>query len=236
MKYGNISTSITLESFNNAPKPSVTLFFYGCNFKCGFCHNAIMLGNVPKENLMSEEHLKKVLTHAKRTWKKMVVICGGEPTLSPQLPDLLRHLKHDWDFEIKLDTNGSRPDVLKELFAENLVDYVAMDIKGIPEQYEPISKFNNLDKINESIELIKTNLDDYEFRTTVLPNFHTKENFVEIGKWLKGSKRFYLQQFRPDLANGCLDESYTKLQKIPKQTLEEYGEVLKPYIDKVKVR
>lgn len=235
MRFGKLSTSVTLESFNNGPMPSVGLFYYGCNFRCGFCHNHIMLGTVNSSELMTEEHLNKILKNAKRTWKEMIVIGGGEPTLSPELPELLRYLKNDWDFKIKLDTNGSNPEVLQKLIDEGLIDYIAMDIKGTKEQYFDITKYSNLENIEKSIEIIKQ-LPNYEFRTTVLPNFHDEESMEEIGKWLKGAKKFYLQQFRPDLANGCLDESYCKLQKMPKEKLEEFAKVMKPYIDEVLVR
>ncbi len=235
MKFGKLSKAVTLESFNNYVKPSFGLFYYGCNFRCGFCHNYVMLGKVDENNLLSYDDLIKILKHAKRSWKQVAVIGGGEPTLSLELFDLLRFLKNEWEFEIKLDTNGSRPDVIKKLIDEKLVDYFAMDIKGTKEQYEAITGFKDISKIDESIKLIKE-FGSYEFRTTVLPNFHTVNDFDKIGEWIKGSKNFFIQQFRPDLANGCLDSSYCKLTKIPKFELEKYVNVMKKYVENVRVR
>lgn len=236
MRFGKISSAITLESFNNAIKPTTTFFYYGCNFRCGFCHNHIMLTKVDSDKILKEEELISILKHAKRTWKKMITITGGEPTLDPKLPDFLRYLKHEWGFEIKLDSNGSNPEVLKSLIEEGLIDYIAMDIKGTPEQYTSLAKYKNIQHIEKSIEIIKNNLQEYEFRTTIIPNFHTIEDMKKISTWIGGGKRFIIQQFRPDLAMGCLDQSFCTLEKYSKEELETYAEVLRPFFDEVKVR
>jgi len=233
-EYGRISTGVTLESFNNAQKPTTTFFYYGCNFKCKFCHNHKLLTNDADENILDKKQLKKILTHSKRTWKDIITVSGGEPTIDPKIISFLEEIKN-WDFQIKLDTNGSNPEVLKKIIDLGLVDYIAMDIKGTPKQYFEITGFSDIEKINQSIKIIQ-DFKDYEFRTTIIPGVHSIEDMEEIGKWLGFAKKYYVQQFRPDLPNGCLDDSYSKLKKLPKSDLMPFVEVLQKYFDDVSIR
>jgi pyruvate formate lyase activating enzyme len=127
-----------------------------------------------------------------------VVICGGEPTCSVELPEFLSKIKK-LGFLTKIDTNGSNPEILRKLIQERLVDYVAMDIKAPKEKYEEITGVDvNIKNIEESIELLREGKVDYEFRTTVVPVFHSKEDIMEIAKWLTPAKNYYLQNFRPE--------------------------------------
>ncbi|MBW3020252.1 anaerobic ribonucleoside-triphosphate reductase activating protein [Candidatus Woesearchaeota archaeon] len=231
-KYGRISDSFEALSFSNSSGIAATFFYYGCNFKCGFCHNHKMLSG--EGSIITENNLMYSLKKAKRNWVKSIVVCGGEPTLDSKLKDFLK-LTKEMGFKNKLDTNGSNPKVLQDLIDEGLVDYIAMDIKGTLSQYEEITGYKNLENIKKSIEIVK-NFDDYEFRTTTLPIYHNKEVFLEIGEMLKGSKKYVIQQFKPDLGSGCLKEEFNAMKSYSGKELEEFKELMMPYFDKVELR
>jgi len=165
-------------------KVACTIFTQGCNFRCPFCHNSDLLGSegpetIPEETLMAFLRKRVGLLDA-------VCITGGEPTLQPGLEDLIVKIKA-LGYLVKLDTNGSRPEVLKALVEKNLLDYVAMDIKNSPEKYGATAGVPNmrLDKIEESIQYLLAGNVAYEFRTTVMDELHEPEDFEAIGKWLR---------------------------------------------------
>ena len=135
----------------------------------------------------------------------------------------------------KLDSNGSNPQVLENLLQNELVDYIAMDIKGTQDQYKEITKFSDVKKIQSSIDLIQT-MKEYEFRTTVIPLYHNQKKLLEIGEWIKGSNLYALQQFRPDLEQGCLDKKFEQEPTYSQKELNAFGEILKPYFKEVKIR
>jgi len=181
-------------------KVACTVFLAGCNMRCPFCHNAELLdGKI--EPLMTHEEFLSFLK--KRTGLlDGVCISGGEPTLSAGLKELMREIKA-LGFALKLDTNGSRPKLLKELVAEGLVDYVAMDIKNCPNRYAETCGLQQirLDDIEESIRFLNSGAVDSEFRTTVIRELHTPQDMVSMGKWLtelsggKPIKKLFLQPF-----------------------------------------
>jgi len=233
MKYGKISAFVDLESFNNSNGISTTFFYYGCNFHCGFCHNHKML---TEENiLLTERDLELILKKAKRNWVSTIVVSGGEPTLDPKLFSFLKHVKSK-NFKVKLDTNGSNPDVLKRLVEEDLIDYVAMDIKGTKSQYEILAKYSKINQIQKSIDLIMDKIKDYEFRTTIIPRYHKEDQLLEIGNWLCGAKRYVLQQFQPDLDGGCLDKNFEKMKTYKEEDLIKFKEKLTPYFEEVIIK
>ena len=174
---------------------AAVLFTAGCNFRCPYCHNGETL-NGPARSGMTWRDLDAALARHRQNWVDAVVITGGEPTLQSGLPDLVAHLKAQ-GFAIKLDTNGTRPDVVRALLPR--LSYVAMDIKctradyprrvGCPEALLP--------RLDETIELLKTHAPDYEFRTTVLPDWHPAESWSILADWLAGAKRYILQAFIP---------------------------------------
>lgn len=177
-----------------------TVFFGGCNFRCPFCHNFELVdGSTPP--LMDEEEL---LTFLKSRTGILDGVCitGGEPTLQPRLPDLLREIK-DMGYQVKLDTNGYRPEVLRSLVAEGLVDYVAMDVKNSPDLYGATVGLDSMDlsRIEESIRFLLENRVDYEFRTTVAEPLHTEQSISDMCRWLlslekgKPAKRLFIQPF-----------------------------------------
>lgn len=172
-----------------------TIFFGGCNFRCPFCHNGDLVLSC-NSNIFSQKEILAYLEKRKRILDG-VCITGGEPTLQQGLASFLEKIK-ELGLSIKLDTNGYRPQILKELCNFGLIDYIAMDIKGTPEKYANICGLQHMDfsKIEESVDFLKNGNIDYEFRTTVTKEFHTKEDFETIGSWLSGVKAYYLQGYQ----------------------------------------
>ncbi|MCK5039573.1 MAG: anaerobic ribonucleoside-triphosphate reductase activating protein [Candidatus Aenigmarchaeota archaeon] len=172
------------------------VFFSGCNFRCPFCHNKEL---VIKDDKTLYLNTREVLSEIKERSKIIGGVCitGGEPTLCPWLVDFIKHIK-EMNLKVKLDTNGTMPDVVKELIDEKLIDYIAMDIKAPKEKYALLCGIEKppMDKIEKSIHIIKGSGVDYEFRTTVIPKYHTKEDITKIAEWLDGAKKFCIQQFR----------------------------------------
>jgi pyruvate formate lyase activating enzyme len=175
------------------PKHMAAVFFTsGCNFSCGFCHNASLMGK--KKTGLSWEKLKTACTRFKKDWVNGVVITGGEPTCSTDLPELITFFK-SFGFAVKLDTNGSHPDLLEPILP--LVDYVAMDVKTGGSGYADLVGFPNIGTIQTSVDLIKSNAKEYEFRTTVIETVHTDQQMDEVAEIIQGSKRYALQAFIP---------------------------------------
>lgn len=174
---------------------AATLFVGNCQFKCPFCHNgslvtqASALPNIPLEEVYTFLEKRKGVLDG-------VCITGGEPTFQPDLRELLYNIK-EMGYLIKLDTNGYDPVQLDHLFKEGLIDYVAMDIKNSQEKYATTAGRNDLDltRIKLSVDLIKDSGIDYEFRTTVVRELHSKDDMLSIAKWLKGAKAYYLQSY-----------------------------------------
>lgn len=174
-------------------KMACTVFTPGCNFKCPFCHNASLVRG--DGDSISEQEFFKFLNTRKNILEG-VCITGGEPTLQPDLPEFIRKIK-DMGFLVKLDTNGYRPDVLKALVKDGLLDYVAMDIKNSKSKYAltaGIDEFN-IEKIIESVDFLINGDLDFEFRTTVVKEFHDEKDILDIAEWIRGAKKYYLQKF-----------------------------------------
>lgn len=174
-------------------KISAIVFTQGCNFRCGYCHNPelIVLRNEPA---WTKAGFLEFLISRKGKLDG-VVITGGEPCLQNDLIDFIKEIKA-MGFLVKLDTNGTFPDRLQECLP--YLDYIAMDIKAPLHKYSEITKLNiNTDKIEKSINLIMNSGIDYEFRTTVVKSQLTFEDFEDIGKLIKGAKKYYLQKFLP---------------------------------------
>ena len=178
-------------------KVACTLFTKGCNMRCPFCHNASLVVRAgeqqPYDNGELLEFLKK-----RHGLLDGVAITGGEPTLWPGLYDFITEVK-SIGYDVKLDTNGTRPDVLKKIVNDGLVDYVAMDIKNCREKYGETVGFDesyDLTPIEESIAFLMSGTVDFEFRTTVTREHHTVEDIVKIGEWIRGEEKYFLQQFK----------------------------------------
>ena len=178
-------------------KVGCTVFLEGCNFRCPFCHNSQLLGSSAPA-VTDRSQLLAFLSRRKGLLDG-VCVTGGEPTLSPDLPELLREIRA-MGFSVKLDTNGSRPQVLRALVEEGLVDYVAMDIKNAPSRYAatcgtcaPV-----LAQVEESLRFLVDSGVDYELRTTLVSQLHNAAAIEEMGAWLKEFgpvKRLFLQSF-----------------------------------------
>ena len=172
---------------------AATVFTGGCNFRCPFCHNSELF--VPTEAYEEEDLLNIIKKRAGVL--EGVAITGGEPTLHPGLPDFMRKVR-DMGLQVKLDSNGYKPDVLKSILDEGLADYVAMDIKSSPEHYGEVAGLADIDmsKIYESVDLLMNGKTPFEFRTTVIPELHAAEDFEAIADWIAGDEPYFLQGYK----------------------------------------
>ena len=212
-------------------KIAVTLFTAGCNFRCPFCHNSTLatskrLGEeIPESEIFGYLNKRKGILNA-------ICITGGEPTLNKDLVAFVTRLK-EFNLAIKLDTNGTNPAMLKELVEKKLIDYVAMDIKSGKLGYPLTTGVENIDlsPIQESIDYLMEGHVDYEFRTTLVDELHSEEDFEEMAKWLAGAKKLYLQKFKD--SGDCIVED---LHEVPLKTAEKYLEILSKTIKKVELR
>lgn len=219
---------------------AATVFLCGCNFRCPWCYSKelVLPQNIEVQPKISEKQFFDFLK-TRQTLLSGVVVCGGEPTIHKDLPQFIKKIKK-MNFLVKLDTNGSNPGVLKKLIGDNLLDYVAMDIKQIPNPKSKIQKYDeatgikvNLEKIRESVELIKSSGIDYEFRTTVVPGIHTKEDIIAIAKWLSPAKKYYLQNFRPE---KTIDSAFEETKPYTLEYLLEIQKAVAPFFEVCQIR
>ncbi len=216
-------------------KIACTLFLHGCNFRCGFCHNPELV-ILPAEKTYSEEEVLEFL-EKRRGQIEGVCITGGEPLISVD-KEFLRKIK-DLGYPIKIDTNGCFPDRLKELVSEGLVDCVAMDIKGSRGKYSEITGVDvSHERIEESMRVIGE-LDNHEFRTTVVEWIHDAEEIREIGRWIneicrRKPRRYFLQGFKN--YGKFIDESYKMKNDVSESYLRELKKEAEDYFEEVGVR
>ena len=221
-------------------KVACTVFTVGCNFRCHFCYNLELVDPafLQEKNLLTEEYFFNFLSERKGILDG-VCVTGGEPTVQPDLIEFIRKIK-EMGFLVKLDTNGTSPNILKELLDKNLVDYVAMDIKNNLKSrngsdYEKVIGIKvNIDDIKKSVEIIKNSGVDYEFRTTVVPGLHKEEDILAIAEEIKGAKRYYLQQFRQD--EKIINPDFRKTLPNSKDFLEEVRKKIRDYFEACEVR
>ncbi len=210
-----------------------TVFTAGCNFRCPFCHNAMLVlpEQIDDECLTDEEvfgFLKK-----RRGVLDGVAVTGGEPLLHADMPEFLARVK-DLGYKIKLDTNGSNPELLSEIVKNKLVDRVAMDIKNAPEEYARTIGLKSFDiaPVERSKEMLLRGDIDYEFRTTVVKGIHTKESLIGAAKWIEGAKEYYLQQFK-DSGNLILPDG---LSAYDEKQMHALADAVRDYVPTVEVR
>lgn len=212
-------------------KISATAFISGCNFKCPYCHNSWLIP--VREGIRDEKDFFKYLK-SRTGLIDGVAITGGEPTLWKGLKDFIKDIK-SLKFSVKLDTNGSRPDALKELIDDGLIDYIAMDIKAPINKYGIFAKNeSDIDKIKESVEIIKNSHTDYEFRTTVNDKILCLEDFILISKWLSGSKRYVLQAYK--YSNDVLDRKISGAKACNPEFLKQIKEMMANKIEEILIR
>lgn len=210
------------------------IFLPSCNLRCPYCHSPHLvqpsdrLETIPVENIL--EAIKR-----NRAWLDGIVISGGEPTLHKNLEELIGALS-SLGMKVKLDTNGTNPDVLEDLIRRRLVQCVAMDIKAPlrEERYEEVTGVSyDLSSIRRSIELIMSSGIEYEFRTTVSPAFLNESDIVEIARTIKGAQRYVLQGFKP---NNCLDNEMLNIIPCPVETLRQFAKSARAYVKNCFVR
>ncbi|MBO5019653.1 MAG: anaerobic ribonucleoside-triphosphate reductase activating protein [Clostridia bacterium] len=176
-------------------KMACIIFTAGCNFRCPFCHNASLVTHIDTDAAYTEEEIFSYLEKRKGLLEG-VCISGGEPLLQPDIEEFIKKIKA-MGYAVKLDTNGSFPEKLIHLAESGLIDYVAMDIKNCKEKYA-ITAGNealNIGDIEKSVDFLLRGTVDYEFRTTVEDSLHTVEDIEKIADWIKGAKRYFLQNF-----------------------------------------
>lgn len=212
-------------------KLSAVIFTRGCNFRCPYCHNPELIESNGGDFIEED----KILSFLDERKGKLdgVVVTGGEPTLQSEIVEFLERIKR-LGFFVKLDTNGSYPERIKELIDRKLLDYIAMDIKA------PLYKYNrttltsiDTERIVGSIHLIMNSGIDYEFRTTVVRSLLSRDDFPKIGEMIKSAKLFVLQEFRP---TKTLDPDFLKETSYTKRELEEISISLKELVSKVIIR
>lgn len=208
-----------------------TLFTGGCNFRCPFCQNGGLVLSPEEEPIIPEEEIFAFLKK-RQGLLEGVCITGGEPTLQPDLPEFITKIRA-LGYRIKLDTNGYRPRVLKQLIKEGLIDMAAMDIKSSKTQYHKVANIGNFDlsRIEESVDFLKENHIPYEFRTTIVKELHTTEVIEDIGQWLRGSQAYYLQEYKN--SDQVIIPGFTPCTK---EEMINFQTILKKYIDRVEIR
>ena len=208
-----------------------TVFTAGCNLRCPFCHNASLVVNIPKEGEITEDTFFAFLKKRQGVLDG-VCVSGGEPLLQPDIEQFLQKIK-EMGYAVKLDTNGTNPEKLKELVTKGLVDYVAMDVKNALETYAITCGLDQMDleNIKESVSYLKEGHVSYEFRTTVTKNFHSTQDFESIGQWLAGTEKYYLQNFvdSGDLINQ-------KIRGCEEKEMNTFLETVQKYIPSAKLR
>ncbi len=211
-------------------KVACVLYTQACNFQCPYCHNyeTLVKGNVP------QIPFDEILSFLKKRVGILdgVVISGGEPTLMKDLPEKIKKIK-ELGYLVKLDTNGSNPEMLKLLIDEKLIDYVSMDIKhSFNKIYDIIiNRSIDINLLRQSIEILKEDKVDYEFRTTLIEEYHDIDSIYEIGKLLEGSKRLFLQQFK--VSDGVPNK---ELHEVKEETAKKYMDILSQYVKDVDLR
>ena len=210
-------------------KISCVLFYKACNFRCPFCHNGLTVLEAEDEFLFEAvlEYLKSRIGLL-----DAVVFTGGEPTLEPNLKEHIKQVK-DLGFLIKLDTNGTNPTILKDLIDSNLLDYIAMDIKNSEGKYPLTTGVKKVDMgaIKESIDIIMKSGVPYEFRTTLVDEFHKMEDMNGLGQLIKGAPILYLQKFVE--RDGCIQKG---LHEVKEEIANKYKDILLNYVKDVELR
>jgi len=215
-------------------KIACTVFLIGCNFRCPWCYNPglVLSKEIKKQSRISEKEFFKFLKERKNLLEG-VCIGGGEPTIYKDLPQFIKKIKK-LGYLVKLDTNGSNPKMLKFLIDKKLVDYVAMDVKAPKEKYQKIvGKKINIKNIEKSIEILKKSNCDFEFRTTVTPTLLQKEDILKIFKWIKPTRKYFLQNFRPE---KTIDPEFEKIKSYQQEYISEILKAISPFFEICQVR
>ncbi len=211
-------------------KIACTVFLAVCNFRCPWCYSSelVLPAKIAKQPRISEKEFFDFLRQRKDLLEG-IVLCGGEPTVNKDLPQFIERIKQ-MGYPVKLDTNGSNPEMLKNLIDLKLIDYAAMDIKTAADSQvykKIIGEGIKLENIKQSAELLKNSSIDFEFRTTAVPGAQNKEDFLKIAEWIGGENvKYYLQNFRPE---KTIDPEFEKTKPFSKEFLEEVVKEISPH-------
>ena len=211
-------------------KTACTIFTGGCNFRCPFCHNASLVLDLNEGERFEEAD---VLSFLKKRIGLLDGVCvtGGEPLLQRDIKSFLGKIK-DMGYSVKLDSNGYCPEKLSEIVSDGLCDYVAMDIKNCKEKYSSTSGIDiDISKIEESVDFLMSCGIDYEFRTTVVKEYHTLSDIEKIAEWISGAKKYFLQSF---VDSG--DIICQNLSAVDKQLLYEMQKAASKYVKNTEIR
>lgn len=210
---------------------AATVFTAKCNFRCGFCHNSAL---VLDYNSIPPIRESEVLDYLKKRKGILEGLCitGGEPTLNPDLPEFIKKVK-DIGYSVKVDTNGTNPEMVKLLVKEGLADYFAVDIKNDKENYANIIGFNTFDtgKVEKTVEFLLSGKVKYEFRTTLIAEYHKADNIKRIAEWIKGADKYFMQKFKS--GDNCISQD---LSPVPTETAKEFAEIIRPNVKRVDLR
>jgi pyruvate formate lyase activating enzyme len=216
-------------------KLSAIVFTQGCSFRCPFCHNPDLIEVLSAKQAKNAFPETEVFDFLKKRVGKLdgVVITGGEPTLQKDLPDFIRRVK-SLGFLVKLDSYGHNTRILENILNEGYVDYVAMDIKHTPQKYtQAMGAPVKIENIIRSVEVIRESGVDYEFRTTCVPTIHEEEDFEVIADWLRGSRRYFLQEYRDTIT---LDPTLPERTRGQSLDLDKIKESIQDRFEQVEVR
>lgn len=224
---------------------AAVLFTGSCNFRCPFCQNGSLVLNPQGEPVIPEEEIFSFLKK-RRGILTGVCITGGEPTLHRDLPEMIRKIK-DLGYQVKLDTNGTNPSMVKQLYQDKLIDYVAMDVKTSRSNYPTVSGCPgiSLNIIQETIDFLMTSGIDYEFRTTAVKGLHTLADFEDIALWIAGAKRYFLQSYQDSgrilqreqqmTGTGAAIE-FSPLSAFPPEELQSFLTAVLPSVPSARLR
>jgi pyruvate formate lyase activating enzyme len=235
MKIGGLEKLSLLDYPNNI---AAIIFTQGCNFRCGFCYNPMLVWPTDKKNkkglsLINEKDLFLFL-RSRLNRLDGVVISGGEPTIHSDLPSFIKKIK-DLGLLIKLDTNGTNPEMLDYLWQKKLIDYVAMDLKAPWNKYEKVVACKiNCSFIKKSVKLLIEKKIPHEFRTTLIPKFHKEEDIIKMGEMIKGADAWFLQKFVP--SNNLLNSKFSKIKPYNDNKMKELAKIGEKYVKNCKAR
>lgn len=210
---------------------AATVFTGSCNFKCGFCHNSALVLDYKTLPPIAESEILSYLKKRKGILEGLC-ITGGEPTLNPDLPEFIKKVK-DIGYSVKVDTNGTNPEMVKLLVKEGLADYFAIDIKNDRENYAEIIGFKTFDtsKIEKTVEFLLSGKTGYEFRTTLIAEYHKAENIRRIGEWIKGADKYFMQKFKS--GDNCISQD---LSPVSEETANEFLKIVSPFVKHAALR
>ena len=212
-------------------KTAATVFTGGCNFRCPFCHNGDLVLSHSAMDEITQDEIFSVLERRKG-FLDGVCVTGGEPLMWQDTEDFLKKIK-DMGYLVKLDTNGSYPERLERIIKSGSIDYIAMDIKNSLSSYPKTVGLESFDieSVKKSVEVINSSALDHEYRTTLVKNLHTEKDMEEIGKWLEGEKKYFLQAFV--MSDNVIDKSMSGFEK---EELEKMLKIVKKYIPTAEIR